>query len=147
MKHVLFWIAVLPLIVVSAGCDENLADVLGPTDLEPTLSSIQREIFNSGDSNGRPACIQCHNAANAAVAAGLILTNGVSYQNLVNRPSTGRAGAVRVIPNDPDGSYLIQKIEGAPGIAGDRMPQGGPYLTAAQISVIRQWIAQGAQNN
>ena len=38
------------LAVGMAGCDEKLSDVAGPTpDLEPTLSSIQREIFNTTD--------------------------------------------------------------------------------------------------
>jgi hypothetical protein len=141
-------LAAVTLVVAMAGCDEALSDVTGPTpNLEPTFSSIQREIFNTTDSSGRPACVQCHNAANAAVAGGLILTDAVSYQSLVNRPSTGKAGAVRVVPDDPGGSYLIQKLEGAPGIVGERMPFGGPYLAPGQIAVIRHWIALGAPNN
>ena len=53
----------------------------------------------------------------------------------------------RVEPGDPDNSYLIQKLEGAPGIMGSRMPQGGPFLDQATVDMIRQWIMDGAPNN
>jgi hypothetical protein len=52
------------------------------------------------------------------------------------------------VPGNPDASYLIQKLEGAPGIVGQRMPRtNGPFLTPGQISIIRRWIELGAQNN
>jgi hypothetical protein len=76
------------------------------------------------------------------------LTENVSYANLVGRTSGNKPGAVRVIPGDPDNSYLIQKLEGSPGIVGERMPRtGGPYLTPGQISIIRRWIELGANND
>ena len=49
-----------------------------------------------------------------------------------------------VAAGNPDGSYLIQKLEGRASV-GARMPLGGPYLDAATIGVIRQWISSGAQ--
>jgi len=52
-----------------------------------------------------------------------------------------------VAPGDPEASYLIHKLEGRAGIAGDRMPQGGPFLSSADIAVIRSWIQAGAPNN
>jgi hypothetical protein len=140
---------VLILLLAGAGaaCDEALDD-LGPTpNLEPTLSSIQREIFNNSDSRGRAACIQCHSDAGRVPDGGLSLLEGQSYGNLVGRASSGKAGAVRVIAGDPNGSYLIQKLEGASGIVGIRMPNGGPYLTQGQVDVIREWIRLGARND
>jgi hypothetical protein len=131
------------------GCDEKLRDVAGPTpNLTATFSSIQREIFNTADSSGRAACTQCHNAQGALFAARLNLSEGVSYAALVGMPSSDKAGAVRVRPGDPDNSYLVQKLEGAAGIVGDRMPRtGGPFLTAGQMLVIRRWIQLGANND
>jgi hypothetical protein len=42
----------------------------------------------------------------------------------------------------------VQKLEGAPGIAGLRMPRNGPpFLTDAQVKMIRDWITAGALNN
>ena len=53
-----------------------------------------------------------------------------------------------MVAGDPDRSYLVQKIEGAPGIVGERMPRtGGPFLTPGQIAIIRRWIELGAPNN
>ena len=131
----------------SVGCDEALSNLTGPTpNLEPTFSSIQQEIFSSGDSSGRPACTNCHNAIGSRFN-GLDLSPAVSYSNLVNVASRAKAGAVRVIPGDPENSYLIHKLEGRSTIAGVRMPLGGPFLETGQILVIRRWIEIGAPNN
>jgi hypothetical protein len=137
------------LAVGAAGCDEKLSDVAGPTpDLEPTLSSIQREIFNTTDSSGRVACIQCHSDNGRITAGNLVLLEGRSYTQLVGRTSSFRPGAVLVVPNDPDGSYLIHKLEGRGDIIGERMPRTtGPFLTEGQISIIRRWIELGARND
>jgi len=131
----------------SIGCDEALSDITGPTpNLEPTFTSIQQEIFSSGDSSGRPACTQCHNAVGSRFN-GLDLSPAVSYGNLVNVASRERPGVTRVLPNNPDSSYLVHKLEGQASIVGVRMPLGGPYLTEGQIQVIRRWIEIGAPNN
>ncbi len=57
--------------------------------------------------------------------------------------SPAQAGAIRVIPFDADRSYLIQKLDGAAGIAGVRMPPG-VALPQPTIDMIRQWITNGA---
>jgi hypothetical protein len=133
----------------AAGCDEKLSDVAGPTpDLEPTLSSIQREIFNTTDSSGRLACIQCHSDNGRVTAGNLVLLEGRSYNQLVQRASSFKPEAVLVVPDDPDGSYLIHKLEGRSDIIGQRMPRTtGPFLTDGQISIIRRWIELGARND
>ena len=141
-------LAIGVLVVVTAGCDESLRDFAGPTpDLQATFSSIQRDILNAEDSAGRLACTSCHNPQGAPINGGLNLAGAGAYNALVNVPSTGKRGAIRVIPGDPDESYLIQKLEGAPGIEGVRMPFTPPYLTTGQIAIIRRWIELGAANN
>lgn len=146
MKRAIVLVAVA---LAAAGCDENLRDVAGPTpDLEPTFSAIQRDIFSTADSSGRAGCTGCHNAQRARFAGNLDLSPGVAHSQLVNVASSGKPGAVRVIPGDPDNSYLIHKLEGAPGIVGQRMPRtSGPFLTPGQMLIIRTWIRQGARNN
>lgn len=134
------------LLVVVAGlamsaCDEKLSDITGPTpNLQPTLSSIQREVFSQ-------SCTSCHTNVGRTPAAGLNLTDGNAFTALVGTPSPIKAGAVRVVPGDPANSYLVQKLEGAPGISGVRMPRANTPLTDGQILVIRRWIELGAQNN
>ena len=59
-----------------------------------------------------------------------------------------KAGATLVIPGNPSGSYLVQKLEGAADIVGSRMPRNGPpFLSDAQVALIRLWIQNGALNN
>jgi hypothetical protein len=50
----------------------------------------------------------------------------------------------RVQPGNASNSYLIHKLEGAPGIVGGRMPLALPPLDQGSIDVIRQWITSGA---
>src|SRR5262245_36560152 len=147
MRRFSRWLALAVSVVCVSACDEKLSDFAGPTPgLEPTFSSIQRDIFNSTDSAGRRACTTCH--VGAQPSAGLRLGAATGYASLVNVASRNKPGAMRVIPGDPTNSYLIQKIEGAPGIVGERMPRtGGPYLTPNQITIIRRWIELGAPNN
>ena len=142
-------IGVIALACLVSACDEKLSEIAGPTpNLEPTFSSIQRDILSASDSSGRVACTQCHNAGNRNNAAGLSLESATAYSELVNVASSRKAGAIRVIPGNPDDSYLVHKLEGATGIVGQRMPRtGGPYLTAGQMSIIRRWIALGAKND
>lgn len=128
--------------VAMGACDEKLSDLTGPTpNLQPTLSSIQREVFS-------PTCSSCHTNVGRTPAAGLNLTDGSAFASLVGAPSPIKAGAVRVVPGDPANSYLIQKLEGAPGISGVRMPRNNlTPLTDGQMLVIRRWIELGAPNN
>lgn len=142
-------LTVAAVALASAGCDEKLRDVTGPTpDLRPTFTSIQNNIFSAPDASGRVACTGCHTNQGRVPTGNLNLVGGGAHQQLVGRASTGKAGAILVIPGDPDNSYLVQKLEGAPGIIGQRMPRtGGPYLTPGQILVIRRWIQLGAPND
>src|SRR5438128_1365437 len=126
-----------------AACDEKLSDLTGPTpNLEPTFSSIQRDIFQTTDAAGRVRCTTCHNTAFSAFTAGLNLESAVAYSNLVSVRSVEKPALFRVAPGDPENSYIIHKLEGRSGIVGVRMPRGnGPFLTEGQITVIRRWIA------
>ena len=115
------YIRVLVVLAFAAGvtaCDESLTSLAGPTpNLEPTFSSIQANVFESTDSAGRSACVNCHTNAGRNPAANLNLLHDVAYDQLVNRSSVQRAGLLRVAPGDPDNSYLIHKVDGRSGIA------------------------------
>ncbi len=105
-------------------------------DLMPTLDSIQAKVFT-------PTCAVsgCHSGADAP--QGLQLEQGLSARNLINVPSPRDSHLLRVIPGNPDGSFIIQKLEGTQTL-GQRMPRGGPFLPQSTIDVIRQWITSGA---
>ena len=135
--------------VASIACDEPLSQLAGPTpDLQPTFASVQAQIFEASDSSGRRACTDCHTAVGRSPAMGMNLTHDFAYDQIVNVASRERPAAVRVVPGDPDNSYLIHKIEGNPDIVGLRMPySGAPFLTDGQILILRRWIAIGAPRN
>ena len=136
------------LAAASAACDEKLSDIAGPSpNLQPTFSSIQQNIFQTTDLAGRTACVNCHNPVGASFAGRMNLQTD-AYNALVNVPAAFKPGAIRVIPGDPENSYLIHKLEGRSGIVGVRMPQNGPpYLTEGQIQIIKRWIELGARND
>lgn len=136
--------------LVCASCDEKLSSITGPTpELAPTLTSIQQNIFTTTDSAGRAACTNCHTTAGGRVPpVGMDLGSPNVHGQIVNVPAVGKPGAIRIIPGDPENSYLIHKIEGRSTINGLRMPRSGPpYLTDGQIRVIKRWIELGALNN
>jgi hypothetical protein len=143
-------IVILAAAMASISCDEPLSRIAGPTpNLEPTLSSIEREIFNATDSSGRRACTNCHSDAGGRVPpTGMVLLPGRSFDSIVNVAVRGKPGAIRVIPGDPENSYLVHKLEGRSGTAGLRMPIGGPpFLTDGQILIIKRWIELGARRD
>lgn len=110
-----------------------------PVDPTATFTRVQNEIFT-------PTCaaIGCHDPLGQQ--QGLVLRPGVAYANTVGHPSTEMPQLARVTRGDPANSYLYRKITGA-GITGDRMPQGGPFLTDAQTKLVRDWILRGAPND
>jgi hypothetical protein len=110
-----------------------------PIDPTATFTRVQNEIFT-------PTCgaIGCHDRLGQQ--EGLVLTPGNAYGNTVGQPSHQMPSLLRVAPGDPAGSYLYRKVAGS-GITGDRMPQGGPYLSDAQIKLVRDWIRRGAPND
>jgi len=128
-------------VALASGCGSSSTPSAPSTNTVTFSTQIQQQILN-------PACVACHTDEGRTPSSNLNLKTGVSIANLVNIASVGKAGAVRVIPGNPSGSYMIQKLEGAPDIVGLRMPRNGPpFLTTEQIALIRQWIQNGAPNN
>jgi hypothetical protein len=143
LPHIILAATVL---AIAAGCDEKLSTLAGPTpDLEPTFSSVQRDVFESTDTSGRASCVTCHTNVGRNPAANLNLMHNVAYDQLVNVNAQQVPTLKRVNPGSPDTSYIIHKIEGRSGIVGRRMPfSGPPFMTDGQILIIRRWIELGA---
>lgn len=104
----------------------------GDPPAEPTFANVI-DIFN--DSCGGSGCHIGNN------------TNGVrldSYENVMDSEGT-QYGELVVQPGDADGSPLVDKITPGTPEFGERMPQGGPYLSDDEIDLIRAWIDNGAE--
>jgi len=124
----------------NAGTSPGVTVTVANTPAATTLSQLQTLVFT-------PKCSGCHDGIGGALPGSQNLTAGHSFANLVNVASQEQPGLVRVKPGDPANSYVIQKLEGAAGISGSRMPLGGPFLDQATIDMIKSWIASGALNN
>lgn len=120
----------------SGGDGTGLAPDGPPPAIGPVFSEIQSAVFT-------PTCATAGCHAGAAAPQGLRLDETSSYGLLVNVPSSEVPSILRVAPGDPDGSFLVQKLEGT-AAAGARMPLGRPPLAQSTVDVIRQWIIEGA---
>jgi hypothetical protein len=95
----------------------------------------------------RSRCAICH--LTGVEAGNMSLVPDAAYASLVSVKSP-TTGLVRVEPGNPESSYLIMKLEGthlSKGGSGARMPFGAEPLSAADVKLIRDWIAAGAPKN
>ena len=108
-----------------------------------TLTDVQQTVFT-------PRCAECHDGSQppgGVLPGAMDLRPGHSFASLVNVASQEQPALMRVKPGEPESSYVIHKLDGSPGIAGARMPFGGPFLDVPTIDRIRAWISSGARNN
>ncbi|WP_408586016.1 c-type cytochrome [Novosphingobium sp.] len=90
-------------------------------------------------------CAVCHMTGEEA--GGMSLVGDTARGFLVDQPSQEAPTIKRVVPGDPDASYIVMKLEGTHidhGGSGAQMPFGGAPLPAEQIALVRQWIKDGA---
>lgn len=121
----------LSLLYFVAACGDLSEE--GRTDSDFVPQNIQ-DIFDN-------ECIACHNAGHDL----LDLRESWAYGELVDVASAEIPSLRRVMAGDAAASYLYQKITGAAGIVGERMPASGPVLTVEQETLIAAWIDQGAR--
>ncbi len=118
------------LVSVLAGCSDR-GDPISATPGSGEVTSFASDVLPVFQAE----CVVCHGGADPT--AGLNLSG---YTDLMNSASEH---SPVVIAGDPDGSYLVQKLEGT---VLPQMPPPGP-LPASQIAIIRKWIAEGAEDN
>lgn len=139
-------------LVLGAGCLDAVEPDVGPLavaacvdgDSDPdTAVSYRRDLVAGIFHSAAYQCDRCHTAAGATplglVVGGLDLG---SYDGL--RRGGVRAGADVVIAGRPCASALYRKVVAGPPF-GARMPlDGPPFLSAADVALIHDWIAEGA---
>jgi len=116
-------------------------EIQTPPPVGTTLDEIQAAVFT-------PNCATagCHTGPTGnTLPTGMDLTDAnASFASLVGVTSLEDANFMRVEANDPDNSYLIQKLEGTAS-TGAQMPFGATPLDQATIDNIRTWIDNGAE--
>jgi len=93
--------------------------------------SFKNDILPILDNYG---CTSCHGG-----------TAGLTVGTVAGMNTGGLHGPV-IVPGNADASNIVKKISPNPPF-GVRMPQGGPYLDATKIQLIKDWINQGANDN
>jgi hypothetical protein len=130
---------------VSLACGETGA---GEEDTAATFSRVTTEVITTKNCGG-PLC-------HSTIAGGFTLgAKDALHATLVGPKAAGPkcgpsavdggAGWLRVVPGDPEGSLLYQKLSYAPP-CGDGMPVAGP-LDDAKVDLVRRWIEAGAKND
>ena len=121
------------LLVVTLGVGRGLADdkTADPSAAQKISFYRQvRPIFQA-------ACLGCHQPAKPG--GGYVM---LSRAALLKGGETGEAA---IVPGKPDDSNLLSMITPADGKSD--MPKGRPPLAAAEILLIRRWIAEGAADD
>jgi hypothetical protein len=98
-------------------------------------------IFGTAISLGAAAgkCTWCHFTGNQT------RVDVTKIDTMVNADSLYQSSKI-VLPGDPDASILMKKLRGAAGI-GPKMPYHPERVTAAEVELMKSWIAEGAQDN
>jgi hypothetical protein len=151
MKKVLIAFTIAAIALLLSGCKGSGGYSAGKTAGDPpktAAGSKQTAVAKFSEDvqpilTKRCAHPSCHGAAKSA---GLEMTSGVAYDNLVNVKSAEEPQFMRIKPGAPDSSYLVMKIEGKQQV-GARMPLTGGYLDTNDIQMVRSWVEAGAKKD
>jgi hypothetical protein len=128
------------VLLAASACSPTVGDVAPPTDAG-TPVVFARDI--------RPliaaSCSKCH-YPNEQMHIGFDVTRlDLSTLGGLRRGGVDTRLNI-VIPYDPDGSAVVQKLRGT-FVIGQRMPRDGPYWSESNIELVERWIAQGAKGD
>jgi hypothetical protein len=139
--------------VVATGWTDTSIRVLVPAGTESGPVVVRRDGVNSNGKAFQVAprvvtftgdleplfetqgCASCHGGTNN-------LFVGTRAQLLLGNSAHGPV----VVRRNGAGSIIVKKLRGTAGF-GDRMPQGSPPLSEAEITTISDWIDQGTRDN
>ena len=80
-------------------------------------------------------CVKCH--------GGVKQGGNVSFINHASTLAPAKSGKRPIVPSSPQRSELVARITAID--EHERMPAEGPALSASQVKVLKQWIAEGAK--
>lgn len=140
LKKIFSLLACLTLFVIISSCSEDTPVAPNETSIQTPaakLSDIQTKVFNV-----TCALSGCHGSTNTQ--AGLLLTQGNSFSELINVQGEAFPNFKRVVPDSSSQSLLVKLIKGE---LSPRMPKDRDALPPAVIDSIIKWIDTGALNN
>lgn len=123
-------------LVLLLGCPGELENPDQYPD-EP-LALCQLDIDVPGLFRSKCGSSTCH--AGSEPAAELDLVSPGVFERLENVPASQCEDRVRVDPNEPNASFLVEKLRGTQPVGcGERMPFVS-FLTGAEIACVQRWV-------
>ena len=105
--------------------------------LLPSVGSTPKTDFNR---DVRPLfakhCTACHGGVKAA--------GGISFIYREKALAAGKSGKRAIVPGNPDASELIRRVTSLDPDVRMPQPEHGPALVPHEVSVLKQWIREGA---
>jgi hypothetical protein len=153
---------------VALACSYAVVSLLGLSaciaDVEPDVGAVRAGVCKSEDSDpkvsvsyrndllplfmrpfGSAGC-GCH-LPSSKRSSGIDATGFDVSSFTTFRRGGNSSHDTAIMPGDPCGSLVVQKVSSAPP-TGSRMPSDGPpYLTPKEIALLSDWIAEGALDN
>jgi len=128
MKKIVLFFMLIGLGLTLNSCYYNKFPIVDPNPpaVDISFATEIQPIFNNN-------CVACHNGS-----LDPDLRTGNSYNALTSIPGS-------IIPGDASGSELIEMLEHNPANP-NPMPPSSPISTT-KITLIKNWINQGAKNN
>jgi hypothetical protein len=150
MKRLMVTIIVVGLSLAICGCKGGGgASGKQPSSAAKATADPNQPVVAKFNENVQPifdkkcAHPSCHGAAKSA---GMQLSSGMAYDEIVNVKSSEVPHFMRIKPNEPDSSYLVMKIEGKQAV-GAQMPLTGGPLKTEDIKTIISWVEAGAKKD
>jgi hypothetical protein len=134
----------LAAVALAAACVDTLEPDIG----EVTAGNCKTEDSdpdNDVDANAILMHLQmgcaCHNPSASGVSIDSTGFSVGSWSSIKRGGNNSRAKII--VPGDPCGSFLYQKLGDGPP-TGARMPPSGPYWSRSDMLLLHDWIAEGA---
>lgn len=128
-------LAVMGLGSVLLGCPGTLSNPDEFTEQPECTGATVEEIFENSCGGGN-----CHDADQPAQNLDLVSPNVADRLFGVSATGAGCEDRLLAVAGDPDLSYLVDKVDGSPGICGARMPFSAA-LDPREVACIEDWIA------
>ncbi len=129
----------LRLLIVGLACSACAPGASQSGSGSSELHTLEQDVFGVSCSISQ----SCHGGDSPR--SGVSLDSPV-YDKVVGQSAVQARSRVLVVPGDPDGSYLIEKLESSEPELGERMPPDYP-LSRVSIERIREWIERGAPDD
>ncbi len=129
------------VVLSAAGCGATTVPDVTPPGRAISLADDVQPIFDTH-------CSTCH-FPGSSFASGLELDlrPGATHASAVNVAAETDDQLKLIVPGDAQASLLFLKVLLDDPPAGQRMPLFSARLTEAELQVIEDWIADGAQDN